>query len=105
VLTLSYGTGKGRPPTCGVFLIYADEDYVGPFCKSSRRSNNVDGGGTALLSSSAAAAADPPLLDENPDWMQNRRASHDCVMGCLEVLRSACVPGGDGVLYIVRNSD
>ena len=97
-LTSSYGTGKGRPPARGAFLVYADEDYVGPFRKSKEPIGGGGGGG--------GADADPPRgPDENPDWTQDRRASPDRFAGALEVLRSAGVPGLGDVPGVVRGSD
>ncbi|KAL3780231.1 hypothetical protein ACHAW5_009962 [Stephanodiscus triporus] len=95
-LTSTYGTGKGGKPARGAFLVYADEDYVGPFRKS-RKANDRDDG----TSSSSADA--PP--DENADWTQDRRASRDRVSKTLGVLRAAGVPGGDDVADVVRMSD
>jgi hypothetical protein len=110
-LTSSYGTGKGRPPARGAFLVYADEDYVGPFRKS-KKSGDIDGGAStggtmASPPPPSSSAADPPQRqpDENPDWTQDRRVSRDRVAETLEVLRSARVPGGGKVSDIVRGSD
>ena len=107
-LTSSYGTGKGRPPARGAFLVYADDDYVGPFRKSKKKANDggESGGAVASPPPPPSSAADPPRQqDENPDWTQDRRASRDRVAETLEVLRSARVPGGGKVYDIVRGSD
>ncbi len=56
-------------------------------------------------SSSSSSSPDPAPPGENPHWTQDRRASRDRVANCLEVLRSACVPGGDDVGEILRHSD
>ncbi len=54
-LGATYGAGEGRAPTKGAFLIFRDEDWIGPFKKK-------DEDGTA---SSATTTA------ENADWTQD----------------------------------
>ena len=61
-LTSLYGTGKGRPPAWGAFLVYADGDYVGPFRKSKKKENNgsVSGGTVVPPPPPSPSIADPP---------------------------------------------
>ena len=108
-LTSSYGTGEGKPPARGAFLVYADENYIGPFPKSNKPDDNVGavGSSEATITSVAAASdtADPAApLDENPDWTQDKRTSQEHVSECLKILQSASVPGND-VAEIIEGSD
>jgi len=108
-LTSSYGTGEGKPPARGAFLVYADENYIGPFPKSNKPDDNVGavGSSEATITSVAAASdtADPAApLDENPDWTQDKRTSQEHVSECLKILQSASVPGND-VAKIIEGSD
>lgn len=88
-LTSSYGAGSNKPPAKGAFLIYADEDYIGPF-KRNREKNITP-------TSSVEEAA------ENPDWTQDNRVPREHISECLSVLQSASVPG-NAVAKIVQSS-
>jgi len=116
-LTSTYGAGKGRAPARGAFLVYPDENYVGPFPKSMFRKEEEADDGVAASSSTAAANTTasnptdgneaPPLaapLDENADWTEDNRVNREHITECLEVIRSSSIPGND-VATIVENSD
>jgi len=102
-LTSSYGTGKGKPPAKGAFLVYPDENYIGPFPKSRSDDKRDDSVGSASTVSAAPPAVAVPL-DENADWTQDSRVTRDHVTECLNVLRSASIPDND-VADIIRKSD
>ena len=88
-LTSTYGSGKGKSPAKGAFLIYTDENYIGPFKR------NVD-----------KDSVSPEVVEkasENPDWTQDNRVAKEHITECLQVLRSASV-SGDAVANIVQSS-
>mmetsp|Transcript_12433 Transcript_12433/g.18647 ORF Transcript_12433/g.18647 Transcript_12433/m.18647 type:complete len:544 (-) Transcript_12433:2295-3926(-) len=86
-LTSMYGAGKGEPVAKGAFLIYMDDDYIGPFPKRK-----------------AEESSDAKPLDENIDWTQDNRVPKDHVEECLEVLQAASIPSND-VARIVEKSN
>lgn len=88
-LTSMYGAGKGKPPAKGAFLIYGDENYIGPFPKGKPDDTS---------------SATPKPFDENADWTQDNRVSKDHVEDCLNVLQAASIPSSD-VAKIVENSN
>lgn len=88
-LTSMYGAGNGKPPAKGAFLIYGDENYIGPFPK--RKPDDT-------------TSATPKPFDENADWTQDNRVSKDHVEDCLNVLQAASIPSSD-VAKIVENSN
>lgn len=98
-LTTSYGAGKGRPVARGAFLVYGDENYIGPFPKRKPKSKRDDISTPRASSKESTAPA-----DENADWTQNNRVSKEYITECMELLKSAEMPGND-VADIVRNSD
>jgi len=98
-LTTSYGAGKGRPVARGAFLVYGDENYIGPFPK-----RKPDTKGDAISSPRASSKEFTTPLDENADWTQNNRVPKEYITECMELLKSAEMPGND-VANIVRNSD
>ena len=89
-LTSTYGAGKGKPTAKGAFLIYADENYIGPF-KRVRESEN-----------SPSTSTVGEVL-ENSDWTQDNRVPNDHISECLSVLQSSSVPG-NAVASIVESS-
>ncbi len=88
-LTSMYGAGNGKPPAKGAFLIYGDENYIGPFPKRKPEDTS-------------SVTTKP--FDENADWTQDNRVSKDHVEDCLNVLQAASIPSSD-VAKIVENSD
>ena len=62
----------------GAFLIYMDDDYIGPFPKRK-----------------AEESSDAKPLDDNIDWTQDNRVPKDHVEECLEVLQAASIPSND----------
>jgi salicylate hydroxylase len=88
-LTSTYGAGKEKPPAKGAFLIYADQNYIGPFKRN--RDNE-------------AAPTTAKEASENPDWTQDNRVPREHINECLSVLESASVPG-NAVGNIVENAD
>jgi 2-polyprenyl-6-methoxyphenol hydroxylase-like FAD-dependent oxidoreductase len=89
-LTSTYGAGKGKPNAKGAFLIYTDNNYIGPFKRS--------------LDTTEATPAAVKKAAENPDWSQDNRVAKEHISECLSVLQSASVPGKD-VSKIVEGSD
>jgi 2-polyprenyl-6-methoxyphenol hydroxylase-like FAD-dependent oxidoreductase len=89
-LSSTYGAGKGKLPAKGAFLIYADENYFGPF----ERKRYVD--------STEPTTAERVL--ENADWAQDSRVPREHISECLGVLQSAAVPG-NAVSSVVQLSD
>jgi len=65
-LTSMYGAGKGEPAAKGAFLIYADENYIGPFPKRKPEEST-----------------DVKPFDENIDWTQDNRVPKDHVNECM----------------------
>lgn len=86
-LTSMYGAGKGEPAARGAFLIYGDENYIGPFPKRK----------------SEEESSDVKPFSENIDWTQDNRVPKDHVNECLEVLQAASIPSND-VARIVEQS-
>lgn len=87
-LTSMYGAGKGEPAAKGAFLIYGDENYIGPFPKRKAEEES----------------SDVKPVDENIDWTQDNRVPKDHVTECLEVLQAASIPSND-VARIVEQSN
>lgn len=85
-LTSMYGAGKGEPAAKGAFLIYGDENYIGPFPKRKPEESSVK------------------PLDENIDWTQDNRVPKDHINECLEVLQAASIPSND-IARIVEKSN
>ncbi|KAL7532967.1 hypothetical protein ACHAXR_004961, partial [Thalassiosira sp. AJA248-18] len=102
-LTSSYGTGKGMPRAKGAFLVYPDENYIGPFPRANSIGDESNDVGSAT-SATSVDANDPVPLDENADWTQDKRVTRDHVTECLKILQSASIPGDD-VSNIIQNSD
>ncbi|KAL7470341.1 hypothetical protein ACHAXS_010559 [Conticribra weissflogii] len=98
-LTTSYGAGKGRPIARGAFLVYGDENYIGPFPKRKQ-----DTKGESIATPKASLNESIAPADENADWTQNNRVPKEYITECIELLKSAEMPGND-VSNIVRNSD
>lgn len=88
-LTSTYGSGMGKPPAKGAFLIYTDENYIVPFKRDTEKES---------VSATAIEKA-----SENPDWTQDNRVAKEHITECLEVLQSASVPGNT-VANIVQSS-
>eukprot|EP00956_Cyclotella_meneghiniana_P024665 scaffold49823_cov73-Cyclotella_meneghiniana.AAC.7 len=86
-LTSMYGTGKDKPLCKGAFLIYADENYIGPF---KRKNENV-----------SVSTADK--TSENVDWTQDNRIPKEHISECISVLKSSSIPG-NAVANIVQSS-
>ena len=107
-LTSSYGTGKGKPIARGAFLIYGDENYIGPFPKKNPdvqiQSQSPTAATNEIMSASQDSSNEPTPLDENADWTQDNRVPREKISECLKVLKSASIPGDD-VANIVQNSD
>ena len=81
-----YGNGKNRPPCSAGYLIYLDDDYLGPFKKKGR-------------SQSSGAVA------ENADWSQDRkRSTEETQKGMLAQVSQFNVPTQD-VSDIAANAE
>ena len=80
-----YGAGEGRPPIQCVFLIYLDDDYIGPFRKkvANRRTG---------------------VSDENSDWSQDNRKRGDVEQLMLQQIKDCNVPGQDILCPIIQDS-
>jgi hypothetical protein len=125
-LTSSYGSGKGRPPTKGAFLVYPDPNYIGPFPRrkgestmATTKSNNGITKNTLQSSSSTSSITTSnnenngkdmettdinlPLPDENPDWSQDNRITKKRILECLQILQKSSMPGKD-VSSIIEKS-
>ena len=85
----TYGAGKGKVPGRSGFLIFRDENYVGPF---KRRQNNTD------------KVAVPSRVAENSDWTQDVRSKGDARADCLTRIKEAGVPNIE-VSPIVESAD
>ncbi|KAL7555120.1 hypothetical protein ACHAWF_018785 [Thalassiosira exigua] len=92
-LTASYGAGKGNPPARGAFLIYPDENYVGPFPK-----------GEAGEAAAPTRAATTAPADENADWTQDNRVAREHVVECLDILESASIPSEEAREIIEKSN-
>lgn len=88
-LTSMYGTGKDKPLCKGAFLIYADDNYIGPF-KRSRQNESVP-------------VSTAPKAPENVDWTQDNRVPKEHISECISVLQSSSIPG-NAVANIVESS-
>lgn len=95
-LTSTYGADKSRAK--GAFLVYPDENYIGPF----KRQKRAEEDSIATSKRTSMDLAKP--LDENVDWTQNKRIPKDKIQECLKILQTSSIPGND-VASIVEKSD
>jgi 2-polyprenyl-6-methoxyphenol hydroxylase-like FAD-dependent oxidoreductase len=100
-LTSMYGTGKGKPSSRGAFLVYSDEEYIGPFRKKLSSSTTTS---TTKMDGMSKKSINVNQPDENSDWttQDDQISSREHVMS---VLQSSQVPGYDTISDIIRNSD
>jgi salicylate hydroxylase len=70
-----YGTGADRPPTQCTFIVYLDDEYIGPFPKpqSSSVSSAPAGSSVSLEVSPTTSSSLREVVSENADWSQDRR--------------------------------
>lgn len=97
-LTSTYGAGKDESRAKGAFLVYPDENYIGPFKR--QKPAEEDSIGTSKTTSIDEAKP----LDENVDWTQNKRIPKDKIQECLKILQTSSIPGND-VANIVGKAD
>jgi len=73
----TYGAGPGRPNTKCAFIIFLDDNYIGPFKKKETSDSET-------------------LVRENADWTQDVRSSVDFARETMTKQTKACgVPDGD----------
>ena len=88
-----YGSGKGKKPIKGAFLISCDEEYIGPFKKTSK--NDEEGHDKIEKIKETTEAT------ENADWTRDDQSLGDVMAKCINdsgVPKSQLAP-------IVENSD
>lgn len=98
-LTSSYGAGQNKPRAKGAFLVYPDDNYIGPFPKSKSSNDKEE---EVVVDAIDTSATKP--LDENADWTQDKRVPKEKIMECLNVLQSASIPRNE-VSNIIERSD
>jgi len=81
-LTGIYGAGKNKSPARGAFLIFRDENYIGPFKRVDKAT----------------------LPDENVSWTQDKRAAGDARAAAIAKAKGACIPLDD-IEPIIQKSD
>jgi 2-polyprenyl-6-methoxyphenol hydroxylase-like FAD-dependent oxidoreductase len=84
----TYGTGKYRSPARSAFVIYRDENYIGPF----RRHNT------------SKKPTVPSQVSENADWTQDVRSTGDSKADFLARIQHSGTPAGD-IIPIVDFAD
>ena len=97
-LTSTYGAGKDKSRAMGAFLVYPDENYIGPFKRQKPAEENIVG------TSKTTSIDEAKPLDENVDWTQNKRIPKDKIQECLKILQTSSIPGND-VASIVGEAD
>jgi len=93
-----YGNGPNRSTTKAAYLIYPDEDYIGPFRKQSDKVDQLPSSSSSSSSSSLSKTED----DENTDWSQDNRVGTGDAM--LEEIQACGVPS-DEVGPIIQDSN
>lgn len=78
----TYGAGEKRPNTKGAFLIFKDENYIGPFKRKNAKENNS-------------------LIDENSDWTQETASVGSTMAGRVSSTQVPDVQVGP----IIENAD
>lgn len=101
-LVSSYGAGKDKPPAKGAFLVYPDENYIGPFPRTLFEKDNADP--TAAAAATSNPTSGPAPIEGNADWTQDKRVPKDHISECLQVLQSTSIPGKE-VADIIEKSD
>lgn len=84
----TYGTGKNKSPARCAFVIFRDENYIGPFRRHS----------------TSEKPTAPSQVSENADWTQDVRSSGDSKADFLARIQHSGTPAGD-IIPIVDFAD
>jgi salicylate hydroxylase len=98
-----YGTGADRPPTQCTFIVYLDDEYIGPFPKP--QSSSV----SSLPAESSVTSPTSSLRDvvgENADWSQDRRqAATAARTQMLRQLEQCGIPQDNVLGHTIQRAD
>jgi salicylate hydroxylase len=86
----TYGAGPGKPNAKASFIVYLDDEYIGPFKKSKQAIQDKSG---------------EPIVGENADWTQDVLMAADRTREkMLEQLRVSGIPDTD-LVPTISNAD
>lgn len=86
-----YGAGKNKPPTQAAFLIYQDENYIGPFPKSKDQQQQQ------RLTSNK-------VNSENVDWAEDTDINDKIKSDFLQRIRNSQVPKVEELISVIENA-
>ena len=88
----TYGAGIDQPNTQCAFIVYLDENYIGPFQRKQIQSTTPTATATATIG-------------ENADWTQDQRRTVELAReNMLQQLQTCQIPGDDGADDVLRQT-
>ena len=96
----TYGAGRNQPNTQCAFIVYLDENYIGPFRRKKPEPSSPTSTTTAMTA--------PPTIGENADWTQDQRRTVQMAReNMLQQLQDCQIPGDDSDILrqTIRKAD